>query len=148
MTAMTTRTVFSKVKPDDHIAFKPCADDVGRTGGLRDRSAASFGSKVKTSLLSNHSMFGWADKGQWESVDTPGSEGKSERDWFRIGFEPIFVDFTKNGSWFMIYTLVEVSYCSLGFHLRETWGFSAGVWSAFQVSFLSAPPRRYPQPDA
>ncbi|CAN0101373.1 unnamed protein product, partial [Scytosiphon promiscuus] len=107
MTAMVTRTFFSKVKPDDLIVFKPCADDTNEIEGALDRTTESFASKVKSSLLSNHSMFGWADKGNWESVETPGSDGKTERDWFRIGFEPIFVDFTKRGSWFIIYTLIE-----------------------------------------
>lgn len=29
-------------------------------------------------------------------------------DWFRIGFEPLFVDFTQSGSWFAVYALLEV----------------------------------------
>ncbi|CAN0484795.1 unnamed protein product, partial [Scytosiphon promiscuus] len=49
----------------------------------------------------------WANKGQWESVETQDNKNQRERDWFRIGFEPIFVDFTKNGSWFIVYTLIE-----------------------------------------
>ncbi|CAM9250711.1 unnamed protein product [Hapterophycus canaliculatus] len=108
MAAMVARTFFSKVKPDDHIVFKPCAHDTtDEVEGVLGGRTISFGSKVKTSLLSNNSMFGWADKGQWESVESSGSEGKTERDWFRIGFEPIFIDFTKKGSWFIIYSLIE-----------------------------------------
>lgn len=29
-------------------------------------------------------------------------------DWFRIGFEPLFADFTQSGSWFAVYALLEV----------------------------------------
>ncbi|CAM9984866.1 unnamed protein product, partial [Ectocarpus sp. 13 AM-2016] len=31
------------------------------------------------------------------------------RNWFRIGFEPLFVDYTKAGSWFAAYALVEAA---------------------------------------
>ena len=30
-------------------------------------------------------------------------------DWFRIGFAPVFVDYTKRGTWFIVILLVEVS---------------------------------------
>lgn len=108
MTAMAALTFFIKLKRDDNIVFVPCDDDGDEIAGVPDGRPANFGSKVKSSLLTNHNMFGWADKGQWESADTSDSETKSERDWFRIGFEPVFADFTRKGSWFMVYSLVEV----------------------------------------
>lgn len=43
-------------------------------------------------------------------METPDNRNKRERDWFRIGFQPIFVDFTKSGSWFVVYTLMEVGF--------------------------------------
>ena len=30
-------------------------------------------------------------------------------DWFRIGFAPVFVDYTKRGAWFVVILLAEVS---------------------------------------
>ena len=33
---------------------------------------------------------------------------RRERNWFRIGFEPTFVDFTKSGTWFTLMFLPEV----------------------------------------
>ncbi|CAN0228142.1 unnamed protein product [Ectocarpus sp. 6 AP-2014] len=31
------------------------------------------------------------------------------RNWFRIGLEPLFVDYTKAGSWFAVYALMEAA---------------------------------------
>lgn len=117
MFVMVSRTLFNNVRPDDMIVFKPRANDDESTsstnvaGGHLFSRARRFAAKVKTSLREDHSMFGWADKGRWESAETSDVNVKRERDWFRIGFEPLFADFTKNGSWFLIYTLIEVSSC-------------------------------------
>ena len=35
-------------------------------------------------------------------------EASRQGDWFRIGFEPVFVDYTKHGTWFIVISLVEV----------------------------------------
>jgi len=35
-------------------------------------------------------------------------EVKREADWFRIGFEPIFVDLSKLGCFYLIFLLVKV----------------------------------------
>lgn len=59
--------------------------------------------------MEDYSLFSWADKGQWETVQTPGRYVSRDGDWFRIGFEPIFVDFTKRGSWFIVISLLSVS---------------------------------------
>ena len=61
-----------------------------------------------TGLKEEHSMFAWAKKGVWRT--TPSQEVKERRlgDWFRIGFEPLFADFTQSGSWFAVYALLEV----------------------------------------
>lgn len=124
MIVMASRTFFSKVRPRDQIVFKPCSGDgdengsegsssADGTGGNLSRSNRSFATKVKTGLKEDHSMFAWANKGHWESVESLDPEVTRERDWFRIGFEPLFVDFTKNGAWFVVYTLVEVSKLSM-----------------------------------
>ena len=50
-----------------------------------------------------------ADTGQWETVRIVGDEQlQSEWNWFRIGFEPMFTDYTKSGTWFVLVSLFEV----------------------------------------
>lgn len=109
MIVFVSRSFWRKVHPNDSIVFKASSDDDENS----DQSTRGFAARVKTSLKEDHSMFSWADKGQWESVETSDTDVKRERDWFRIGFEPLFVDFTKNGSWFVVYSLVEVRRFSL-----------------------------------
>lgn len=120
MMIMVSRTLFSKVRPENRVVFKTLADvDHDMDGesipyangaeGNSSSSTLSFAAKVRASLKKDHSMFSWANKGHWESVETSDMEVKRETEWFRIGFEPLFVDFTKDGSWFVVYTLIEVS---------------------------------------
>lgn len=113
MVVMVSRVFFSKVRSDDNIAFKKRNEDGesnspanGAGGG--GSSTRSFTAEVKASLREKYSMFAWANKGEWESVETSDAQVTRERDWFRIGFEPLFVDYTKKGSWFIVYMLVEV----------------------------------------
>ena len=113
MIVMVSRTLFTKVGPEDNIAFMKRDEDGGINpsthGAGGGSSTHSFTAEVKTSLREKHSMFAWANKGEWESVETSDTEVKQEQDWFRIGFEPLFADYTKKGSWFMVYMLLEVS---------------------------------------
>lgn len=138
MIVMVSRTFVSKVRTADHIVFKPNAEasDNDSEGSFLS-STRSFGAKVGTSLKEDHSMFAWADKGQWESVETADQSVQRERNWFRIGFEPIFVDFTGKGSWFVVYSLVEVRasthYLNLGIALDLM------LASVLSMSFLSQP---------
>lgn len=69
----------------------------------------SFLSKVIAGSKQDHSLFAWADKGQWETARLADEEERRDANWFRIGFEPLFADFTQTGSWFVVYTLVEVN---------------------------------------
>lgn len=55
-----------------------------------------------------HSVFAWAKKGVWSTADTEDATKRRLIDWFRIGFEPLFADYTQSGSWFAVYTLLEV----------------------------------------
>ena len=50
-----------------------------------------------------HSIFEWADKGEWKSRD----EEQEDLDgrMFRIGFEPLFVDYTREGAVYIIFLL-------------------------------------------
>ena len=72
--------------------------------------SGGFLSRFKTSWTKNYSLFSWADKGQWETVQMENREVSRQGDWFRIGFEPVFVDYTKRGTWFIMISLIEVGY--------------------------------------
>ena len=98
------RTFFVRVMPDALIMFKPSGD----ADKSADDSALGFLSRLRTSLREDHSLFAWADRGTWETVETNDDETRREGDQFRIGFEPLFVDFEKATAWFMVYSLVEV----------------------------------------
>lgn len=53
-------------------------------------------------------MYAWAKKGVWRTAATDDMTELRLGDWFRIGFEPLFADFTQSGSWFAVYALLEV----------------------------------------
>ncbi|CAM9909350.1 unnamed protein product [Ectocarpus fasciculatus] len=108
MTINILCTFFGKIRPKDHIVFVPNEDDAVEAESGLYASVRGFGSKVRDGLKESYSMFAWADKGGWESVDTPNEEDRRAKDWFRIGFEPIFVDFTGAGAWFAVYALIEL----------------------------------------
>lgn len=100
------RTIWVRVRPNLLLVFKSYADDdVDRNS---PNSTPSFISKFKSSWKDDYSLFSWADKGQWETVQTGDRQVSREGDWFRIGFEPVFVDYTKSGTWFIVISLMEV----------------------------------------
>lgn len=101
------RTVRWRVHPHDHLVFQHYPD--GEHGDAPNSRPPGFCSKFKTSWAEDYSLLSWADKGQWETVVTEDSQAVRERDWFRIGFEPIFVDFAKSGTWFVVISLAEVT---------------------------------------
>ena len=101
--------------------LKPEGDE-----GLNDKK--NFLSKVIAGSKQDHSLFAWADKGHWETARLADEEERRDANWFRIGFEPLFADFTQTGSWFVVYTLVEV-------HTRQRIVFSL-LLSGWCVSFL------------
>lgn len=53
-------------------------------------------------------MLAWATKGVWRTADNVNGTERKLVDWFRVGFEPLFADFTQSGSWFAVYSLLEV----------------------------------------
>lgn len=73
-----------------------------------EQLSGGFLSRFTSSLAEGNGLFSWADKGQWETVETENRRVSREGDWFRIGFEPIFVDYTKRGTWFIVILLIEV----------------------------------------
>lgn len=50
-------------------------------------------------------MFEWAEKGQWTSKNDENVDLDSRK--FRIGFEPLFVDYTQKGSLYVSFLLFE-----------------------------------------
>lgn len=116
MFVMVCRTIIVRVLPDSLIVFEPKTIPVDPEDGLDDDADSvddqrSFYTKVKTGLKEGGSLFAWADTGKWVTAERATQEAKREGDSFRIGFEPIFVDFTKTGSWFMAFSLFQVRTC-------------------------------------
>lgn len=108
MIAMVYKTFQARVRPDALIIFTPNARDECEAGDSDDVRKPSFLSRVWDGVKNDHSLFAWADTGAWETVETTDEQTRLEGDQFRIGFEPLFIDFTKNGSWFMMFYLLEV----------------------------------------
>lgn len=113
MVAGVLRTYFVRVRPKTLIVFNPNTTDHDTSAGGGAEGAASaprpgFFSRVKAGLAKDHSLFAWANKGEWETADTGDEDIQREGQWFRIGFEPLFVDFTQSGAWFVAFTLVEL----------------------------------------
>ncbi|CAM9800080.1 unnamed protein product [Ectocarpus fasciculatus] len=106
MVILSYRTHRVRVAPDTLIVFKPAGED--ENDGADGTVPSSFLSKVRTSLKEDHSMLAWANTGAWETVEAADEETVREGDQFRIGFEPLFVDFTKKTSWFTVYFLLEM----------------------------------------
>lgn len=99
------RTFRVRVHPGDFLIFKPYA---GADNSSTASDSPGFFSKLKTSVLEDQSLLSWADKGQWETGSATDVQAVREGDWFRIGFEPMFVDFTRPGTWFALLSLIEV----------------------------------------
>lgn len=76
-----------------------------------------------TGVREEHSVFAWAKKGVWSTADTEDDTKRRLIDWFRIGFEPLFADYTQSGSWFAVYSLLEV-------RARPGFGSPPPVWRA------------------
>lgn len=109
MIAMVSRIICVRVLPDDVIVFETTTDQDNPEGGRGDQQQhPTFFSRVKAGWEESNSLFAWADKGQWTTTENADQSARREGDWFRIGFEPLYVDFTKHGSWFMIFSLVQV----------------------------------------
>lgn len=100
------RTIVVRVKPNVLLVFKYFENDTGRDSatGVKDFFSKLYAGWVETSRL-----FSLEDKGQWETVLSSGDrEVIRQGDWFRIGFEPVFADYTKSGTWYILFSLVEV----------------------------------------
>ena len=97
MIAGVCRTMLVRVYSNVVVEFRRLPNVHTQGRGLISRSTNEL------------SLFGWADKGRWHTVPTSDERLRRERNWFRIGFEPIFVTFTHSAAWFTVVFLVEVS---------------------------------------
>ena len=101
MIAGVCRTMLVRVYSNVVVEFRRLANIDTQGRGLISRST--------NELRNGGSLFGWADKGRWHTVPTSDEGLRRERNWFRIGFEPLFVTFTHSAAWFTVVFLVEVS---------------------------------------
>ncbi|CAN0278175.1 unnamed protein product [Ascophyllum nodosum] len=93
------RTTLVRVWSGVVVEFRRLPNEESTDGGVISRSI--------TGWRQNKSIFSWADKGRWHTVETSDEGLRRERNWFRIGFEPTFVDFTQSGTWFTVMFLLE-----------------------------------------
>ncbi|CAB1109109.1 unnamed protein product [Ectocarpus sp. CCAP 1310/34] len=104
------RVVFARVFPPTAtgLAFAVTQKDSYYTTNGQ-RGCRGFFWRVRKGLEEDHSAFAWAKKGAWRTVENEDAKEQRLRNWFRIGFEPLFVDYTKAGSWFALYALMEAA---------------------------------------
>ncbi|CAM9688565.1 unnamed protein product [Ectocarpus fasciculatus] len=104
------RVIFVRVLPSTAtgMAFAVTQQDPYYTTNDQ-RGCRGFFSRVRKGLKEDHSAFAWAKKGAWRTVENEDTKEQRLRNWFRIGFEPLFVDYTKAGSWFAVYALSEAA---------------------------------------
>lgn len=108
MLLVVWRVVAVRVHPHALLAFKPFGDDVAMRDQLQGHDI-SYMSKLKSGWKEGCSLFSWGDKGRWEMIGMEHHAASREHGWFRVGFEPVFVDYTKRGVWFVVVSLIEVS---------------------------------------
>lgn len=115
MLVVVWRIIVVRVRPHVLLAFERYENDDASSPTSPD-GRTSFVSKFQKGWKEDCSLFSWADKGQWEAIQGEHRPVSREDDWFRIGFEPVFVDYTKRGIWFIVISLVEVglrSFCRM-----------------------------------
>lgn len=108
MFVMAWRTISVRVNSDALIVFTPKdnPDDVGDESF--SNTIRRLTTQFKEGWKNDTSLFSWADTGQWETTPLADEDTTREANWFRIGFEPLFVDFTQSGVWFILFSLGEV----------------------------------------
>lgn len=106
MVILVTRALFMQVLPGSLIEFRYFS---------KEDVCSNWLSRIQKSWEEERSVLAWANQGRWHTIETTDEGKMREGNWFRIGFEPLFVDFTKSGTWFMIFSLVKVSARNLFF---------------------------------
>lgn len=98
---MVWRTILLRIQPTTLIVFTP--NEV-----QPDQPRGNIISRCLKSFKDEGGAFRAADKGRWETAETEDETSDREANWFRIGFEPLFADFTQSGTWFVVIFLVQV----------------------------------------
>ncbi|CAN0317827.1 unnamed protein product [Ectocarpus fasciculatus] len=105
------RIVWSRVKPQEGpVTFEkslaPGEGDEADGGEGRKRCwCVNLCRGFRDGWRNGHSVFEWADKGAWVSLKDEKVDLESRK--FRIGFEPLFVDFTKEGAVYITFLLFK-----------------------------------------
>ncbi|CAN0390075.1 unnamed protein product, partial [Ascophyllum nodosum] len=99
MVAIVSRAILVRVLPESLIEFRYFPSDA--------EDGSNWLSRVQNGWKEERSLLAWADRGRWYTVETSDEEQWREGNWFRIGCEPLFVDFTKSGTWFVIFSLFK-----------------------------------------
>ncbi|CAM9448605.1 unnamed protein product [Scytosiphon promiscuus] len=95
-----SRIVWGRVRPDHSpLRFEPNPN--AKKGCFLLRACGGMCSAWRD----GSSMFAWADKGQWISKNDEEVDIDSRK--FRIGFEPLFVDYTQKGALYVSFVLFE-----------------------------------------
>lgn len=115
MFVLVWRTVVVRVCSDTLIVF-----EAKETGGTREppsddfsNAAGHFASRVCEGWETQTSTVAWADRGHWVTTDATDEDSTCNANWFRIGFGPLFVDFTQSGAWYTVFTLAQVGGCGV-----------------------------------
>ncbi|CAM9630710.1 unnamed protein product [Pylaiella littoralis] len=100
MLIYVNRIVWSRVRPSTSpLRFEPDPDY--NKGCFLFKACAGTCKAWRTGT----SMLAWADKGRWLSKNDEEVDFDSRK--FRIGFEPLFVDYTQKGTLYLTYLLFE-----------------------------------------
>lgn len=131
MLVLVWRTVVVRVRSGALIVFEPKKTRATREPPSDGFSSAAghFALRLREGWRKQTSIFAWADRGHWVTTDAMDEDSTCNANWFRIGFEPLFVDFTQSGAWYTVFTLGEVGGCGvnvpMGLHHESM---HDGIW--------------------
>lgn len=98
---MVSRTIFLRIFSDSLVEFRYFPS------GYNHRN--SWLSNIWKRFKEEGSLLSFANRGRWQTVETRNEARLREGNRFRLGIEPLFVDFTKWGTVFVVVSLLEVS---------------------------------------
>lgn len=101
------RTVVIRVRSDALIVFKT-TETREPAHDVTSSAAGRFTSRLREGWHKHTSLLAWGDRGHWVTSDAIDEDKTRKANWFRIGFEPLFVDYTQSGAWYTVLSLIEV----------------------------------------
>lgn len=93
------RIIAIKLRSEEIVQFRELRPTIGTDRFSLPSVAESSGGR---------GLFSQADRGRWYTALAEDGILLRERNWFRIGFKPLFVDFAQSGVWFTMLSLAEV----------------------------------------